>query len=147
NRSAPVWNTRLSVPGEYRLSSDGSSWTLSWKPATRPSPPTTRAVIRGAPSTDALGAEDDRDPASPRGGGHRRPGALQDSRIGRRHALARRAVTGDETFREADHGRLLGGRVVDGPLGQSDRVVRTGRERQVGEGDADGRGRAHGTKG
>ena len=50
NVSGPAWKTRLPEPGEYVPSSEGSIWTLSWKPAIVPSRSTTSADASSTPS-------------------------------------------------------------------------------------------------
>ena len=117
-------------------SSEGSSWTLSWKPAIVPSRLMTSAVINRAPSTTRSVPRTTATfafAAAARNGG---PGAFEERRVGRRHRLPQSPVAGNEAFRKADDAGALDGRLSDGLFGQRDRLLGSRREPDVGECDS-----------
>ena len=117
-------------------SSEGSIWTLSWKPAIVPSRLMTSAVMSRAPSTMRSVPRTTARFAFAAAAANGGPGAFEERRVGRRHRLPHSPVAGNEAFRKADEAGALDGRLSDGLFGQRDRLLGSRREPDVGECDS-----------
>ena len=85
---------------------------------------------------DALGAEHNGNAGLRGDGRNDGPCAFEERTVGRRHAFPRRAVARNEALRKTDEAGALDRCLVDGLLGQRDRVLGRRREPDIGERDS-----------
>ena len=85
---------------------------------------------------DSFGTKNDRDAGSPGGRCHLDQASSRNSESGGGTCFPG-AIAGNEALRKADEPGSFDGCLSDGLLGQSDRLLRSRRESDIGEGDSE----------